>query len=321
MVSSGVVNGDKDSAISALGNYNSSLQALDGSWSGDSYSNLMTKAEEFLTEFKSTIEGGMSAFATACDLYVEYTETKRKISELSAIAGNNKEKQYDYEREIAALQEKLNRLKQEIEASLQSASSTSLSTSGANTEVGGLGGDSSNASVQGALTSEQQARMLEIARSQIGTPYESMNYGPDGEGFGCAMFVSYVYNNLLFGGVSGQNENTSGFYGSCKNFWGNVTTDGFDAHNKGFIEVPESEAQVGDIICFVDTNGAGTGHNDATSCYHVGLYEGDGKMIHSSGMQNGVGEINIDDYLNRRGRGREHYFIRYVGTENSSQQI
>ena len=49
--------------------------------------------------------------------------------------------------------------------------------------------------------------MLEIARSQLGVPYNSMNYGPaeeGGEGFGCAMFVSYVYNNLLFGGVSGQ---------------------------------------------------------------------------------------------------------------------
>lgn len=320
MVSSGTVNSDLNSTLTSLENYNTNIQSLNGSWQGDSYTNLVNKAEQFLNEYKSTIQGEMSAFASACDLYIEYQNVKKEINELSALS-SNKSGKTDYSSQIAALEEKLQRLKQEIEASLQSASSTSLSTSGANTEVGGLGGDSSNASLQGALTSEQQARMLEIARSQIGTPYESMNYGPDGEGFGCAMFVSYVYNNLLFGGVSGQNENTSGFYGSCKNFWGNVTTDGFDAHNKGFIEVPESEAQVGDIICFVDTNGAGTGHNDATSCYHVGLYEGDGKMIHSSGMQNGVGEINIDDYLNRRGRGREHYFIRYVGTENSSQQV
>ena len=72
MVSSGVVNGDKDSAISALGNYNSSLQALDGSWSGQSYTSIMNQADQFLSEYKATIEGGMSAFANACDLYVEY---------------------------------------------------------------------------------------------------------------------------------------------------------------------------------------------------------------------------------------------------------
>lgn len=318
MVSSGVVNSDKDSAISALGNYNSSLQALDGSWSGDSYSNLMTKAEEFLTEFKSTIEGGMSAFAIACDLYVEYTETKREISELSAIAGNNKEKQYDYEREIAALQEKLNRLKKEIEANLSAASSGSLSASGGNTDVGGLG----SSSVQGALTEEQIQKMLEIAREMIGKgPYNSMHYGPDGSGFGCAMFVSYVFNNLLFGGVSGQTIDTTGFYGSCKNFWGNVTTDGFDAHNKGFVEVSEDDIQVGDVVCFVDTGGAGTGHNDASSCYHVGIYIGDGKMIHSSSMSGGVGEIDIDKYLQKRGRGDEHYFIRYVGTDKEQVQV
>ena len=325
MVSSGTVNSDMNSVVNALGNYNSSIQSLDGSWQGDSHNNLVTKAEEFLSEFKGTIEGQMSSFAQACDLYVEYIAIKREIEEMETLysSPDDKAKNTDYAK-IEELREKLQKLKQEIEAALQSASSGSLSASGTDASVSASGVASTT---QGELSDEQVEKLFELAKSQLGVPYNSMNYGPkeDGsKGFGCAMFVSYVYNNLLFGGVSGQDDSTSGFYGSCKNYWGNATNDNFDAHNKGFVEVSEKDAKPGDIICFVDTDGKGTGHDNASSCYHVGIYEGDGKMIHSSTTTNGVGEIDIDKYLDKRGRGREYYFLHYVGTnteDNKAVQI
>lgn len=322
MVSSGQVTSDLNSILSSLSSYNTSIQSLDGNWQGDSHTNLVSKAEEFLGEYKSTIEGEMSAFANACDLYVEYIETKRKIAELQSLNSSKEDKKTDYTQEIANLEEKLVKLKQEIESALQSASSGSLSASGTNTDVST---DAVTVSTinQGELTDEQVQKLMEIAKSQIGVPYNSMNYGPkeDGsKGFGCAMFVSYVYNNLLFGGVSGQNDTSSGFYGSCKNYWGNATNDNFNAHNKGFVEVSLKDAKPGDVICFVDTDGKGTGHDSASSCYHVGIYEGDGKMIHSSTTTNGVGEIDIDKYLKKRGRGNEYYILHYVGNKETSNK-
>ena len=159
--------------------------------------------------------------------------------------------------------------------------------------------------------------ILTVAKSQIGVPFVSMNYGPKGsleEGFGCAMFVSYCYNEALFGGVSGQNSDSEGFYGSCMNFWGNVTKDGFDAHNKGFIEVSAEDALPTDVVCFVRKGTTGDYYGEASNCFHVGLYEGDGKMMHSSRfVTNGVGECKIDDYLALGGKDCTVKFLRYVG--------
>ncbi len=159
--------------------------------------------------------------------------------------------------------------------------------------------------------------IFDAGRSQTGVPYDSMRYGPEGsdvEGFGCAMFVSYCYNQVLFNGVSGQNSDSEGFYGSCMNYWGNVTKDGFDAHNKGFVEVSAEDALPTDIVCFVEKGKTGDYYGEASNCFHVGLYEGDGKMMHSSKfVTNGVGECKIDDYLAVRGKDCAVKYLRYVG--------
>ena len=164
--------------------------------------------------------------------------------------------------------------------------------------------------VAGGITTETGNRLVEVARSQIGVPYHTMNYGPKGsgnEGFGCAMFVSYCYNQVFFGGVSGQNYDTSGFYGSTYEFWGNVTNDGYNAHNQKFVEVQPSAAQAGDVIAFLRGNDHYSSHDN---CYHVGLYIGNGQMIDSSGSGTsgrGVAEGGID--INRS----DIHFLRYVG--------
>ena len=169
------------------------------------------------------------------------------------------------------------------------------------------------------LTDEQIEELIKIGETQKGLPYNSMHYGPtdgDKQGFGCAMFVSYCFNNLLFDGASGQTKDSEGFYGSCMNYWGNCTNDNYDAHNKGFVEVSASEAKRGDIICFVNGEKHNTDdHARADNCYHVGIYLGDGRMLHSSSYSDGVGEISISKYLRKRNNGNDYYFIRYVGDQ------
>ena len=164
--------------------------------------------------------------------------------------------------------------------------------------------------------------LFEAGRKQFEMPYNSMNYGPKGsaeEGFGCAMFVSYCYNETLFGGVSGQDDTTTGFYGSCMNYWGNVTKDNFDAHNKGFVLVSADEAQEGDVVCFVEKGKSGDYFGEASNCFHVGLYEGDGKMMHSSRhVTDGVGECSISDYVDDKKATSEKkefevFYLHYTG--------
>ena len=164
--------------------------------------------------------------------------------------------------------------------------------------------------VKGGITKELGEKLVAVARSQIGVPYYTMHYGPKGsgnEGFGCAMFVSYCYNQVFFGGVSGQTRGLGGFYGSTYEYWGNVTSDGYDAYNKKFVEVKPSEAQAGDVIAFLR---GGNHYSSHSNCYHVGLYIGNGQMIDSSGSGTsgrGVGEGPID--INRS----DIHFLRYVG--------
>ena len=140
-----------------------------------------------------------------------------------------------------------------------------------------------------------------------------MHYGPkegDGKGFGCAMFVSYCYNQALFNGASAQTKGTGGFYGSTWEYWGNVTNDGYDAYNKGFVEVDAASAQPGDVIAFLKLNQGNSYYDSYQNCYHVGLYEGNGKMIESGGA--GVAESAID--INRQ----DIRFLHYVGdTQNT----
>ena len=161
-------------------------------------------------------------------------------------------------------------------------------------------------SASGGITRATGEKLVAAARSQLGLPYYSMHYGPkegDGLGFGCAMFVSYCYNQVFFGGVSAQYPGLGGFYGSTYEFWGNVTRDGYDAYNKKFVEVSAADAQPGDVIAFLR---GGDHHSSATNCYHVGLYVGDGKIIDSSYY--GVTERSVNIYAS------DYHFLRFVGT-------
>ena len=161
--------------------------------------------------------------------------------------------------------------------------------------------------ISGGTTLATGNRLVEVGRTQIGVPYHSMHYGPKGsghDGFGCAMFVSYCYNQVFFGGVSGQEMGLGGFYGSTYEYWGNVTRDGYNPHNKKFVEVASSQAQPGDVVAFLR---GGDHYASYSNCYHVGLYAGNGNIIDSSdaGVQERPININNGDL----------HFLRYMGRE------
>lgn len=102
-----------------------------------------------------------------------------------------------------------------------------------------------------ALSDERFARMYAEAVKYLGVPYVWGGYSPSG--FDCSGFVSWVINN-------------------CGNGWnyGRMTAEGI---RQVCSFVAPSDAQPGDIIFFEKTY-------DTTGASHVGIYLGDGKMIH-----------------------------------------
>ncbi len=314
MVNSNTVTNDLNTLKNNLKNYQSEIESLNSSWKGISHDSLVAKAEEFQSEYLSTLEGEMTSLASACDLYEQYKSTKQLIEAErnkynQAQSNNDANGMNTYASNINMHESTLSNLKSQIESYLETASSTILTAASATAIASGI----NSISPTGGLTQENIEVMMNAAKSQLGLPYNSMHYGPregDGEGFGCAMFVSYCYNQALFNGASGQERGLGGFYGSTWEYWGNVTNDGYDAYNKGFVEVPAEEAQPGDVIAFLKLNEGNDYHDSYSNCYHVGLYEGDGVMVESGGL--GVAEIGID--VNRE----DIRFLRYVGTSENA---
>ncbi len=138
------------------------------------------------------------------------------------------------------------------------------------------------------------AQLVAVAKTQLGVKYHSMHYGPKGsgdEGFGCAMFVAYCYNNVFFGGARGDfqldGKPRSAFYGATTLFW--PTEERAGRHfNHGFVEVDKSEAMPGDVVAYT--------HYDAKEgkykCGHVALYTGNGKIMEAGGRDEHSFDMN-----------------------------
>ena len=102
-----------------------------------------------------------------------------------------------------------------------------------------------------ALSDERFARMIAEAERHLGTPYVWGGYAPGG--FDCSGFVSWVINH-------------------CGNGWdiGRQTAEGI---RQLCYYVPPEDARPGDIVFFEHTY-------DTAGASHVGIYVGDGMMIH-----------------------------------------
>ncbi len=116
--------------------------------------------------------------------------------------------------------------------------------------------------IVGALTVPDAAlQAVELAKSFVGYPYVWAGASPS-VGFDCSGLVYYVYQQL------GYSLYRAG-----------------DGMAKNGIEVEESEMQPGDILIFANRS---TG-----AIQHVGLYIGDGQMVHAQSSSTGV---VISDY-------------------------
>lgn len=99
---------------------------------------------------------------------------------------------------------------------------------------------------------------------------------PSDGGFDCSGFVFYVYKAT---GVR------TDLYQPCSNQWN--TLGGWDT------VIPRDELQPGDLLFFWD--------DSRTGFQHVGMYIGDGKMVHASNSRVGIiiSDINEPYYLGR----------------------
>ena len=127
MVSGGTVTGDLSSLKNNFTSINSEVSGLSGSWKGSSYDNLMSKVDQAITEVNGVLESEMSAFASACDLYQEYQQTKANLAAAQSSTDPTVSEQ------ASNYQRRLNELKTQIESLLSTAGAQTIQSSAAST--------------------------------------------------------------------------------------------------------------------------------------------------------------------------------------------
>ena len=109
------------------------------------------------------------------------------------------------------------------------------------------------------------ADLLVYAAQYLGMPYVWGGADPAQGGFDCSGFVSWVYSNVA--GVSIRSTAESMYYSYCT-------------------PISKEEAQPGDLVFFMGTYGS------PDEITHVGIYLGDGKMIHAG--TSGISYAKVD---------------------------
>lgn len=119
----------------------------------------------------------------------------------------------------------------------------------------------------GTTNAAKIQQVIKLAKTKLGDPYTQSQAGRLGpNSFDCSGFVYYLYKT-----AAGVTLN------------GTVTT----TEEKSGHEVSLNSLKSGDLL-FYGTRG---------STYHVGLYEGNGVMIHASTPEDGVKETQIQYYM------------------------
>lgn len=118
-----------------------------------------------------------------------------------------------------------------------------------------------------AINRNISGELINIAKNQIGKPYRSRTAGP--KSFDCSGFTYYVFNKM---GIK-LNRSSS-------------------AQTSNGTYIPKSKLRPGDLV-FFKTNGTG-------NISHVGLYIGNGQMIHASSSK-GITKDSINSkYYKKR---------------------
>ena len=124
-------------------------------------------------------------------------------------------------------------------------------------------GSSSNSS-SNSSTSVSVDKVLDFAHQQLGKPYVWGAQGPNS--FDCSGLIYYVYKNAA-----------------------NITLPRTSVEQSKFgTTVSKSNLKAGDLV-FFDTNGP---NNGAVS--HVGIYAGEGQLIHASSSNKKIVKVNME---------------------------
>lgn len=128
MVSGGQVRSDASSLSSYCSNFTSEVSGLGGTWQGSSFDSINSQCQQVVNEGLNTIKSEMEAFATACDLYIEYKNYKSQLSTAQAnynqaVANKDTASANSFSSQIQSYENKISSLKTQIESSLASASS------------------------------------------------------------------------------------------------------------------------------------------------------------------------------------------------------
>ena len=131
MVIGDTVRADLNSVQSSFDKYNSLITDLSSSWSGPSFENLSSCAEDFSSSYFDVIKTEMEALASACDLYVDYSTAKKNLKTAedgynSAIAKNDSVAASKYNDDISKYDKEVTNLSNQIVSYLDTASSTKL---------------------------------------------------------------------------------------------------------------------------------------------------------------------------------------------------
>ena len=122
------------------------------------------------------------------------------------------------------------------------------------------------------------SQIVEYAKTLKGCSYKYAARGP--KCFDCSGFVYYVYKHFGF-----TVPTSSSSYTNLSKYGKKVTGD--------------SNAKLGDIVVWSD---------------HVGIYTGNGKVIHSLNSKKGVCETVVKDFVNTKGvKNPSHYYLRVNG--------
>ncbi|MGL5693108.1 MAG: NlpC/P60 family protein [Peptostreptococcaceae bacterium] len=140
---------------------------------------------------------------------------------------------------------------------------TSKPSSNTNTSASNTTNKPNNSSNNNIVSSNKQSAVVSLAKAQLGKPYVWGAEGPSS--FDCSGLTSYVYKNAA--GVSLPRTSTAqSNYGTT---------------------VSRSNLKAGDLI-FFSTNGSG-------NVSHVGIYIGNGEMIHSPKPGSSVQKSSINN--------------------------
>ena len=193
MVSSGTINGDLSSLKSSLQSYSSEINGLSGIWKGTSHDSIVSQAENFASEYLSTIEGEMTAFATACDLYTQYqtAKTNLEIAKTNYASATTDKDKSSYSNDITYYSDMIKDLKDQINSNLQTASSGSLSAS--SVSIPSFGGSSSKSIDAGGGSNTKATNISSGA--QHGDKYWQVQ----GNGQNCGMTSFLMAVNTLIG--------------------------------------------------------------------------------------------------------------------------